>query len=347
VHRHWLRVEYLRSNLPPVARAEERLPEDFSFLAYFDQVTTAADSVLIRCQVDLSDAEVLVEPPGLEGRELLDRRWPVLVRTRHRSLLLWARAGRDKAALLRALADGRGYREERAGLLSAVCTCREAEQGETVWEARGRFAAYMEHGLLPRPDQGLDSHRLLNLLIHRIFFDVRDLETFKKLVHRKIVHQLKKVKIIMQWIPGFVVEDLDVGTFPPVLTSAQEPRCGRLGLELPLHLDYRGPATASLLPWPGAPLRLEVVVRAVEGVLSVNLPPEDPPVGLWLGFCRLPQVEMELSVVVAGHRLPADWLLSRLLQTAGTGRMEAQLGRSVVLPNMLHVNTEMLLGKGL
>jgi len=180
LHRHWLRVDYLTPNLPTVARAGELLPESLAFLAYYDEIDLRVAMVTL-----LPDTEA----------DTMDMRWPVGVEQDGQVFVLFTRADREKADLLRALHDASTFEEdelEKVVREATTCACEGRVWRETQGRQRARFAAFME----PCLEGGLDTTaplHLLRMLMHKFFFDLRDSEFLRSLIIKKILKKLSRV----------------------------------------------------------------------------------------------------------------------------------------------------------
>ena len=300
-------------------------------------------------KVDLSRAEVRLLPENNTDKESRGRSLPVEVRQGEAVFVIFVRAAREKQDLLEALEGGRGHVEDcRLDLLHAdsSCDCVQ-DRRETRGERRGRFRAYMEHIAQHSAWTGEEAKKqvpldLLNLVIHRIFFDVRERTYYHRFIHKKIVKKLNKVKFISKYLSDFVVDNVLVGYYPPVLTDCQKPWSGVLGLFLPLSLHCQGPAAARILLGPSgwrSLVSLTLEVKKVQGRVSVNIPEvaiEDQPMDrLWCCFLEAPMVDMKLELHLGGRRVN-DWVVERLLQMLLL-RIRESLLKSAVYPNMFDV----------
>jgi hypothetical protein len=327
VHRHWLKVEYPAVNIAPVAKAGELLPPDLRFLAYYDQV-------------DLSRTEVKLLPEGLTTGQKMNRKWPVQVgEVGSRQFLLFARTGREKAELWRALEDGCTYVEDAQvellrTLIPFMCVGAQGRR-ETQGERRARYRTYMAHCCAPTT-LGVWTTTMcwLNLMIHRVFFKIRGTEFFRAFIRRKIVNRLNKVNFISWFFHNFTVKNIDEGTFPPFITESLEPFHSRLGLFLSFRLQYHGLASARMFLWPQLQVSIRLEVLAVEGVLGINIP-QEPTDRIWLGFTEPPRVQLRLYLLL-GERQVHDWVVQRILQLI-LARIQAEIVKSLVLPHMLDV----------
>ena len=336
VYRHWLRIEYPDLNIPVVATHCEQLPSELRFLKHYDKV-------------DLSRADVRLLPESSTDEQKRGRNWPVEVMQGEAVFVIFVRAAREKEDLLLALEGGRVHVEDcRLELLRADSSCDcVLDWRETRGERRGRFRAYKEHitqysawtGAQAKNQAPLD---LLNLVIHRIFFDVRETTSYHSFILKKIVKKLNKVKFISKYMSDFVVDNVLVGYYPPVLTDCQEPWSGVLGLFLPLSLHYQGPAAARILLGPSgwrSLVSLTLEVRKVQGRVCVNIPAvaiEDQPMDrLWCCFLEEPVVDMKLELHLGGRRV-TDSVVDRLLQMLLV-RIRESLLKSAVYPNMFDV----------
>ena len=333
LHRHWLRVDYLTPNLPTVARAGELLPESLAFLAYYDEIDLRVAMVTL-----LPDTEA----------DTMDMRWPVGVEQDGQVFVLFTRADREKADLLRALHDASTFEEdelEKVVREATTCACEGRVWRETQGRQRARFAAFME----PCLEGGLDTTaplHLLRMLMHKFFFDLRDSEFLRSLIIKKILKKLSRVGVIRKLCPDLTVEGVEVGEVVPSVVGVVGHTATRLGLGLAMEVEYSGLAAATLLLWPGKQVRLRVEVRRVEGEVVVTLPPNTsvlPMDRVWLGFSRPPHLELELELVLGeGAGCWAAWvtawlvspLVGRLLQVA-LCRIKEKVNKAAVSPNSL------------